>query len=84
MNPSLMVAAATLPAAMFVLSSVGSSTATMTNNDSSAVRHSLAVTALAMLIATAATGNLGAVITAALAIGGVFFAMRNTWNTPIS
>lgn len=82
MNNQIIVAAAAIPGTMFVPANIGSSTAQMTGADHDAIRQSLVITSVAMLIAAGATSNLIAVMTTGLAIAAVFYAMRHVWQTP--
>lgn len=83
-NTQVTVAAMSLPGSIFIMSAVGGATAAMTSQDQDAIKRSMGVTAVAMLIAAAATGNLATLLTTAMAIGGVFFAMRSTWSVPFN
>lgn len=82
MKTEIVVAAAAIPGTMFVLANIGSSTSSMTGRDQEAIKQSLQITSVAMLIAAGATGNAVAVVTTGLAIAAVFYAMREVWNTP--
>lgn len=82
MPKELVIAAAAIPGTIFVLANIGGSTAQMTNADSEAIKQSLAMTSLAMLIAAGATQNAAAMVTTGLTIAAVFYVMRNIWQTP--
>jgi hypothetical protein len=82
MKNEVAIAIGAVPATMFVLANVGGSTAQIAGTRDPAIRQSLVITAVALMLAAAATGSTATVVTTGLSVGAVFYAMRDIWNTP--
>jgi hypothetical protein len=68
-----------IPATLLVMASVGGATAQITTADPTAVRNALMATGTVLLIASATTGDLGAILGTLAAISAVVYATRGVW-----